>query len=410
MSLPRSGFDVEMCGMGVAAGDYDNDGRDDLYVTTLEGDRLFHNEGSFKFRDVTKASGIVNAHFGTSAAWLDYDRDGRLDLFVANYVQWTRGGRRLLLAGRHQQVLLHARVAQRHRVEAVPQSRGGKVRGRHGAGPVSAIRTSKSLGVAVLDYDGDGWPDIFVANDTQPNKLYRQQRQRHVHGEGRRVPAWRSQRMASRAARWAPTRPTTTDRAVRICSSATSPTRCSRCIATRATGCSSTRRRAPRRARQPACRSPSASSSSTTTWTGSRTSSPPTDTSRRRSRRVQPKVLAYSRSRSCSATSARDASTASAASLGAAFNMPQVGRGAAYGDYDRRRRSRHSAHQQSGARAVAEKRRRQQEPLADHPARLARRANRDGIGAVVRVESASGVQMQTVHSGSSATARRATSR
>src|SRR6478609_6908000 len=66
---------------GRAAGNSDNDGRADLYITSLEGDRLFHNEGNFKFRDVTKTAGIVNANFGTSAAWFDYDRDGRLDLF-----------------------------------------------------------------------------------------------------------------------------------------------------------------------------------------------------------------------------------------------------------------------------------------------------------------------------------------
>jgi hypothetical protein len=70
-------------------GDFDNDGRSDVYVTALEGDRLFRNEGAGKFRDVTKPAGIANASFGTSAAWLDYDRDGRLDLFVANYVQWS---------------------------------------------------------------------------------------------------------------------------------------------------------------------------------------------------------------------------------------------------------------------------------------------------------------------------------
>src|SRR5258708_7071100 len=84
-----SGLDVEMYGMGVAIGDYDNAGKDDIYITALEGDRLFHNEGGGKFRDVTKAAGIQNADFGTSAAWLDYDRDGKLDLFVANYVRWT---------------------------------------------------------------------------------------------------------------------------------------------------------------------------------------------------------------------------------------------------------------------------------------------------------------------------------
>ena len=84
-----SGLDVEMYGIGVAIGDYDNDGRDDVYITALDGDHLFHNQGGGKFLDVTKASQIQNANFGTSAAWLDYDRDGKLDLFVANYVQWT---------------------------------------------------------------------------------------------------------------------------------------------------------------------------------------------------------------------------------------------------------------------------------------------------------------------------------
>ena len=87
-----SGLDVEMYGMGVAVGDYDNDGKDDVYITALEGDRLFHNEGNFKFRDVTKTSGIANSNFGTSAAWLDYDKDGLIDVYVANYVQWTEKG------------------------------------------------------------------------------------------------------------------------------------------------------------------------------------------------------------------------------------------------------------------------------------------------------------------------------
>src|SRR6266404_8523095 len=84
-----SGLKISMKAMGVAVGDYDNDGRPDLYITTLDGDHLFHNEGGMRFRDVTKQSGIVNASFGTSATWFDYDRDGKLDLFVANYVEWS---------------------------------------------------------------------------------------------------------------------------------------------------------------------------------------------------------------------------------------------------------------------------------------------------------------------------------
>ncbi len=105
-----SGLDVEMYGMGVAIGDYDNDGRDDVYITALEGDRLFHNEGDGKFRDVTKASGIRNAVLGTSAAWFDYDRDGKLDLFVANYVQWSPAKDSVVLARWRDQVLLHAGI------------------------------------------------------------------------------------------------------------------------------------------------------------------------------------------------------------------------------------------------------------------------------------------------------------
>ena len=82
-----------MYGMGVAIGDYDNDGRDDVYITALDGDHLFHNEGDGKFRDVTASvRNSTTPSFGTSAAWLDYDRDGKLDLFVANYVQWTPKG------------------------------------------------------------------------------------------------------------------------------------------------------------------------------------------------------------------------------------------------------------------------------------------------------------------------------
>jgi hypothetical protein len=167
-----SGLDVEVYGIGVAVGDYDNDGRDDVYITALEGDRLFHNEGGGRFRDVTKAAGIANAAFGTSAAWVDVDKDGHLDLFVANYVRWTA------------QTDLWCSIDGATKSYCTPESYSGmasKLYRNLGNGrfaDVSAAAgiadpTSKSLGVAVLDYDADGWPDLFVANDTQPNKLYR---------------------------------------------------------------------------------------------------------------------------------------------------------------------------------------------------------------------------------------------
>jgi hypothetical protein len=167
-----SGLDIEIYGMGVAIGDYDNDGRDDVYITALDGDHLFHNEGNFKFRDVTKVSGIQNANFGSSAAWLDYDRDGKLDLFVANYVQWTeKGDLKCSLDGATKSYCTpESYKGTRSRLfHNLGGGRFEDVTERAGLGD----STSKSLGVTILDFNNDGWPDIFVANDTQPNKLYR---------------------------------------------------------------------------------------------------------------------------------------------------------------------------------------------------------------------------------------------
>jgi hypothetical protein len=170
-----SGLDVEMYGIGVAVGDYDNDGRDDVYVTALDGDRLFHNDGHGKFHDVTKSAGIANASFGTSAAWFDYDKDGLLDLFVADYVQWTpKGDLRCSLDG----------AAKSYCTPESYKGAASKLYRNLGGGRFEDVShkagvddsTSKSLGVTVLDYDGDGWPDLFVANDTQPNKLYHNNR------------------------------------------------------------------------------------------------------------------------------------------------------------------------------------------------------------------------------------------
>ncbi len=167
-----SGLDVEMYGIGVAVADFDNDGLDDVYITALEGDRLFHNEGHGKFKDMTAASGIRNANFGTSAAWFDYDRDGKLDLFVANYVQWTQKGD------------LWCSLDGNVKSYCTPESYKGtssKLFHNLGGGRFEDVtdkaglgdKNSKSLGVTVIDFDNDGWPDLFVSNDTQPNKLYR---------------------------------------------------------------------------------------------------------------------------------------------------------------------------------------------------------------------------------------------
>jgi hypothetical protein len=167
-----SGLDVEMYGMGVAVGDFDNDGRDDVYITALDGDHLFHNEGNGHFRDVTKEAGIQNAAFGTSAAWLDYDHDGKLDLFVANYVRWTPAtDLRCSMDGMTKSYCTpESYTGQPARLyHNLGNGRFEDVAQKAGVGDPN----SKALGVAVLDFDGDGWPDLFVANDTQPNKLYR---------------------------------------------------------------------------------------------------------------------------------------------------------------------------------------------------------------------------------------------
>ena len=167
-----SGLDIEIYGLGVSVADYDNDGRDDVYITALDGDHLFHNEGNGKFRDVTQSSGIRNVAFAASAAWFDYDRDGKPDLFVANYVQWSAKGD------------LWCSLDGATKSYCTPESYKGnspKLFHNLGNGKFEDVTqkagladpSSKSLGVAVLDYNNDGWPDLFVANDTQPNKLYR---------------------------------------------------------------------------------------------------------------------------------------------------------------------------------------------------------------------------------------------
>ncbi|MCZ6675678.1 MAG: CRTAC1 family protein [Candidatus Poribacteria bacterium] len=166
-----AGLDVALYGMGVAVGDYDNDGDADLYISCLGADRLFQNQGDGTFVDVTEGAGIHNPGFGTSCAWLDYDKDGNLDLYVANYVEWTID------------TDLFCTLDGTNKSYCTPESYSGQSsrlfrnRGDGTFADVSRIAriedaTSKSLGVCIFDYNGDGWPDIFEANDTQPNKLY----------------------------------------------------------------------------------------------------------------------------------------------------------------------------------------------------------------------------------------------
>jgi hypothetical protein len=168
-----AGLDVEMYGMGVATGDYNNDGFPDIFITCVGQSRLFRNTGKGTFIDVTRASGLYGRQgLSTSALWFDYDRDGLLDLFVCNYVRWSP---------EHD---VFCSLDGSHKSYCTPEAYRGDpcwlFRNR-GDGtfedvtPTSGIfdSSSKSLGVAMFDYDQDGWPDLLVANDTQPNKLYR---------------------------------------------------------------------------------------------------------------------------------------------------------------------------------------------------------------------------------------------
>ncbi len=167
-----AGLDVEMYGMGVAAADYDNDGRIDVYLTGLGGNRLFRNLGDGRFADVTAKAGVGGGGFSTSAAFFDYDTDGNLDLFVANYVEWSI------------EKDLYCTLDGKTKSYCTPESYKGQSqtlyrnRGDGGFDDVTekaGLRNpaSKALGVSLLDFDGDSWLDLFVANDTQPNKLYR---------------------------------------------------------------------------------------------------------------------------------------------------------------------------------------------------------------------------------------------
>src|SRR5258705_235347 len=169
----KAGLDIEIFGMGVAVGDYDNDGFDDLFITALGQSRLFHNNGNGTFTDVTQKSGLLGPkEFSTSAAWVDYDKDGKLDLVVANYVQWSI------------ETDLYCTLDGKSKSYCTPESyKGTSVRLWHNRGDGTfedvtkkaglADPTSKTLGVAIIDYDNDGWPDLLLSNDTQPNKLYR---------------------------------------------------------------------------------------------------------------------------------------------------------------------------------------------------------------------------------------------
>ena len=205
----QAGLALEIYGQGCAVGDYDNDGKVDIYITAVGANHLFRNLGHGKFGDVTAQSGVADPGFSSSALWFDYDNDGKLDLFVAHYIEWSI------------ETDQYCSLDSKNKSYCTPQRYKGQsatLFHNKGNGTFENVTrraglydpTGKSLRVAMLDYDNDGWMDLLVTNDTEPNKLYHNNHNGTftdvgvaagiAYGDSRCAPAW------------ARTRPTTTTR------------------------------------------------------------------------------------------------------------------------------------------------------------------------------------------------------
>jgi len=180
-----SGLDVSFYGMGVAIGDYDNDGLPDVFATAVGGNHLFHNLGHGKFAEVTSAAGVAGgaSDWSSGGAWLDYDNDGKLDLFICNYVRWSKE--------------IDYKVG--YKIDGVTRAYGppmnfegafprlyhndgnghftdvSKASGIQITNPATGVPAAKSLGIAPIDLNGEGWIDVIVANDTVQNFVFSNQ-------------------------------------------------------------------------------------------------------------------------------------------------------------------------------------------------------------------------------------------
>jgi enediyne biosynthesis protein E4 len=166
----KAGLQGAGYGMGVAVGDYDNDGYEDLYVTALGGNKLYHNNGNGTFTDVTEKAGVAGSGWSTSAAWVDLDGDGLLDLVVLRYVQWDFDD---IWCGEHKEGLrsyCHPDIFQP--IAPLVFHNDGNGHFTEVSAKIGIAKPGKGLGLALADYDRDGKIDLFVANDSMVEFLY----------------------------------------------------------------------------------------------------------------------------------------------------------------------------------------------------------------------------------------------
>jgi enediyne biosynthesis protein E4 len=174
-----AGLSATGWGQGVCVGDYDNDGYDDLYVTYYGKNRLYHNERNGTFKEVAEQAGVAGSgkDWGTGCAFVDYDRDGKLDLMVANYVAFDpatipKPGQGVMCIWKGTPVMCGPRGLPSSKNILYHNLGNGKFENVSAASGVEKTNGHYCLSVSTLDYDDDGWPDIYVACDSTPSILY----------------------------------------------------------------------------------------------------------------------------------------------------------------------------------------------------------------------------------------------
>src|SRR5437016_5610033 len=165
----KSGLQGTGYGMGVAVGDYDNDGFEDLYVTAYGGNKLYHNNGDGTFSDVTEKAGVAGSGWSTSAIWVDLDNDGLLDLVVPRYLQWDFDD---VWCGEHKEgYRAYCHPDSFKTIAPLVYHNDGNGHFTEVAEKMGLAKTGKGLGIAIADYDRDRHIDLIVANDSMSEFL-----------------------------------------------------------------------------------------------------------------------------------------------------------------------------------------------------------------------------------------------